>query len=206
MKINGGLLMDEYIFKGLDVFGLIEDMAYRSSPEDLEVYRLTGKAKELENQGNYKEAKELYIKADEIYYPLHKEEMEELAREYGKGDYLCHAKLKTRIHMCNTMMNSGKIKELEPKAKRLEETNPKEAIKIYEELNILNPGLKKYNKRIKVCKSNFKKLTKKLESEAKEMEKIDPNKAIEIYNDLNKINPGLKKYDKRIEMMERKLK
>lgn len=29
MKINGGLLMDEYIFKGLDVFGLMEDMAER---------------------------------------------------------------------------------------------------------------------------------------------------------------------------------
>ena len=55
--------MDKYIFKGLETFQLIEDMAYRSSSEDLEVYRLTGMAKELEEQGNYKEAIELYSKA-----------------------------------------------------------------------------------------------------------------------------------------------
>lgn len=196
--------MDKYIFKGLKVFQLIEDMAYRSSPEDLEVYRLTGMARELEEQGNYKEAMDLYIKADKIYYPLHKEEMDELAREHGKGDYLLHAKLKTRIHSCNTSMNRDKIKELEHVAKQLEEKNPKKAIKIYEELNILNPGLKKYNNRIKVCKNIFKKLTKNLESEAKESEKTDPNTAIKIYHKLNYINPGLKKYDKRIEILERK--
>ncbi len=148
--------MDEYIFKGLATFGLIEDMAYRSSSGDLEVYRLTGKAKFLEEKGNYKEAKELYTKADEIYCPLHKDEMNELIKKFGKRDYLLHAKLKTRIRSCNTKMNRDKIKELEPKAKQLEKTNPKEAIKLYEELNILNPGLKKYNNRIKVCKNNFK--------------------------------------------------
>lgn len=197
--------MDKYIFKGLKVFQLIEDMAYRSNPEDLEVYRLTGMAKELEEQGKYKEAMDLYLKADKIYCPLHKEEMEELAREHGKGDYLLHAKLKTRICSCNTLLNKDKIKELESLAKKLEEVNPRKAIKIYEKLNILNPGLKKYNNRIKVCKNNFKKLTKKLESESKELEKTNPEKAIKIYHKLNKINPGLKKYDKRIEILERKL-
>lgn len=196
--------MDKYIFKGLEVFQLIEDMAYMSSPEDLEVYRLTGMAKELEEQGNYKEAIELYTKADEIYYPLHKDEMEELSKEYGEGDYLLHARLKNRIHYCNTSINLIRIKELETKAKQLEETNPKEAIKIYEELNILKPGLKKYNKRIKACKINFKKITTKLESEAKELEKTNSKEAIKIYNKLNEINPGLKKYNKRIEILERK--
>lgn len=148
--------MDKYIFKGLETFQLIEDMAYRSSSEDLEVYRLTGMAKELEEQGNYKEAIELYIKADEIYYPLHKEEMEELAREYGERDYLLHARLKNRIDSCNMSINRIKIKELEPKAKQLEETNPKEAIKIYHKLNEINPGLKKYNKRIEILERKQK--------------------------------------------------
>ena len=198
--------MDKYIFKGLETFQLIEDMAYKSSSEDLEVYRLTGMAKELEEQGNYKEAIELYIKADEIYYPLHKEEMEELAMEYGERDYLLHARLKNRIDSCNMSINRIKIKELELKAKQLEETNPKEAIKIYGELNILKPGLKKYNKRIKACKNNFKKITKKLESEAKDLEGTNPKEAIKIYHKLNEINPGLKKYNNRIEILERKQK
>lgn len=153
--------MDKYILKGLKTLKLIEDMAYISNSEDLEVYRLSGKAKELEDQEEYEEAIDLYIKADEIYYPLHKKEMEELAKEFGERDYLLHARIKDRIHFCHSMMNRKKVNELEPKAKQLEETNPKEAIKIYEELNILNPGLKKYNNRIKVCKNNFKKLTKK---------------------------------------------
>ena len=137
---------------------------------------------------------------------LSHKEMEELAREYGERDYLLHARLKNRIDSCNMSINRIKIKELEPKAKQLEETNPKEAIKIYEELNILKPGLKKYNKRIKACKNNFKKITKKLESEAKDLEGTNPKEAIKIYHKLNEINPLFKKYNKRIEILERKQK
>lgn len=47
------------------------------------------------------------------------------------------------------------IKISEAEAKELELTDPSEAIKKYEELNILNPGLKKYNKRIEICKKKL---------------------------------------------------
>lgn len=34
----------------------------------------------------------------------------------------------------------------------MEKTNPKDAIGIYHKLNEINPGLKKYNKRIEILK------------------------------------------------------
>ena len=47
-------------------------------------------------------------------------------------------------------MQKQKIKDLETKAKELEKTDPKQAIEIYNELNLLNPNLKKYDKRIEI--------------------------------------------------------
>ena len=41
---------------------------------------------------------------------------------------------------------------MEKEAKELEQTKPSEAIILYEQLNELKPGLKKYNKRIEICK------------------------------------------------------
>ena len=53
------------------------------------------------------------------------------------------------------MIFREKTKEMEKEAKSLEETDPEAAIRLYEELNRLRPGLKKYDKRIKVCKSKL---------------------------------------------------
>ena len=46
---------------------------------------------------------------------------------------------------------------MELEAKELEKTDPLEAIKKYQELNELNSGLKKYNKRIEIIERKLKK-------------------------------------------------
>ncbi len=52
-------------------------------------------------------------------------------------EYLYSAKTLDRIGICENIKKMHKIKEIEAEAKELEETDPKEAIKLYEYLNTL---------------------------------------------------------------------
>ena len=53
-----------------------------------------------------------------------------------------------RLRITKNKLIRREIKKMEKEAKELEQTNPSEAIILYEQLNELKPGLKKYNKRI----------------------------------------------------------
>ena len=80
-----------------------------------------------------------------------RKDIQELIRDQGPGDYLYCATIRRRIRVCSKPL----IRELELEAKSLEKSNPREAIKIYKELNRLKPELKKYNKRIEICKKKL---------------------------------------------------
>lgn len=165
--------------------------------EEVEIYTIIGEGLYYEQDlEEYEKAIEIYQKAYDLCWTYFKEDLEELIKEHGEGNYLWTAKIVTRINVCKNKILRPKIKKLESEARKMEEINPTEAIKLYEKLNELNPNLKKYNKRI----------YRMMELEAKELEKTEPLEAIKKYRELNELNPCLKKYNKRIEIIERKLK
>ena len=81
--------------------------------------------------------------------------------------------------MCEIKNHRSKIKDLEIKAKEMEKTDPTQAIELYNKLNILNPNLKKYDKRIE-------KLNKKWNKE-------ENKKTTEILTNFGKIKEYLQK-------------
>ena len=81
-------------------------------------------------------------------------DIQELVRENGPGDYLYTRKIRQRISVCEKALLKEKASKLELEAKELEKSDPAEAIEVYQELNVLKPGLKKYDKRIEICKRN----------------------------------------------------
>ena len=186
---------EDYIIKGAKDIGLRLEFTKRVPDDELNIIELYGKGLYYEDLEEYQEAIEIYKEVDRLNKIVLKDKLAELEALHGKRDYLYSAKAKDRIRICENKINRAKIKELEAEAKALEETNPAEAIKKYEELNILNPNLKKYNKRI----------YRMMELEAKALEETDPIEAINKYEELNILNPNLKKYDKRIEIIKRKL-
>lgn len=157
----------------------------------------------LEIKPNKERDKILELIGMGLYYEFDLEQYDKAIECYKKADeheqetkeFTLAGKSLERIGICENKIKRAKIKELEAEAKELEKTNPSEAIKKYENLNKVNPGLKKYDKAI----------FKIYEAEAKELEKTNPSEAIKKYEYLNKINPGLKKYDKRIEIVKKKL-
>ena len=186
----------DYIIRGARANGMLLEYTRRVPEDELNIIELYGKGLYYEyDLEEYQEAIEIYKEVDRLNKIVLKEDLDELIRDNGAGDYLYSAKAKDRIRICENKINRAKIKELEAEAKALEETNPAEAIKKYEELNIINPNLKKYNKRI----------YRMMELEAKALEETDPIEAIRIYSELNILNPNLKKYNKRIEIIKRKL-
>lgn len=185
----------DFVTRGVNLYNMLWECSDTVAPEERKIFELTGKGLYYEDQEQYEKAIEIYQEADDLTMEFLKEDIDELIKENGEGDYLYTAKLRQRIRVCETRIFRNNVKKLEIEAKELEETNPKEAIKKYEELNKINPGLKKYDKRI----------FKMLEIEAKELEKTDILGAINKYKLLNILNPGLKKYDKRIEILKRKL-
>lgn len=165
--------------------------------EEKEIIIQTGKGLYYEDYlEEYEKAIEEYQKAYDLCWIYFKEDLEELIEEMGEGDYLWTATIVGRINACKHRIFRAKVVKLEAEAKEMESIDPKQAIIKYEELNELNPNLKKYNKRI----------YRMMELEAKELEKTDPLEAIKKYQELNELNSGLKKYNKRIEIIERKLK
>ena len=186
----------DYVIRGAELYGCLWEYTDRIPIDEKEILRLIGMGYYHEKDLNdYPEAIKIYNKALKLTWDTIGDELEELIEEHGEGDYLYVATIKQRIRVCENIIHRAKVKELEAEAKALEETNPKEAIKKYEELNEINPNLKKYNKRI----------YRMMELEAKELEATDPLEAVKIYAELNVLNPGLKKYNKRIEIIKRKL-
>lgn len=208
----------------------------RASKDELKIFELLGKGLYYETDlEDYDKAIEIYNEVDVLNKETFKSEIMELVRDYGDRDYLYSAKAKDRINICNNKKKRIRIKELEAKANELSETNPKEAINIYNQLNELNPDVQKYNKAIfkirefeaeEIAKTNtaeaikiyeelnmlnpdIKKYDRAIikisEAEAKELELTDPSEAIKKYEELNILNPGLKKYNKRIEICKKKL-
>ena len=186
----------DFITRGARTSGLKLEFIFLSTEEEIKIYKLFGEGLYYEEDlKQYEKAIEFYKEVDKLNKIVYKDEIEELVREHGEKDYLFSGKAKDRIRMCEDSIFRREVKKLEDEAKQLEETNPKEAIKKYENLNKVNPGLKKYNNRI----------FRILELEAKKLEKTNPNEAIVKYKMLNELNPGLKKYNKRIEIVKRKL-
>lgn len=120
-----------------------------------EILKLTGEGKYYESRGEYEKAINFYNQANDLTMQVCGDEIQELITENGPGDYLYTAKINQRIRVCKKVLLKDKTTRLESEAKSLEKTNPSEAIKIYEELNRLKPGLKKYNKRIDICKKKL---------------------------------------------------
>ena len=121
------------------------------SNDERKILALAGKGFYLENELNqYEEAIEAYKEADKLTMVVKKEEIEKLTEEHGERDWLYTGKLRQRIKICEDKIFRDNIKKIEAEAKELEKTNPHEAIKKYEYLNKIRPGLKKYSKRIEI--------------------------------------------------------
>ncbi|WP_407453117.1 tetratricopeptide repeat protein [Methanobrevibacter sp.] len=161
-KINGkkvsGLKKDyvksfpeDFLTTGADLFQILWYYVPEYPDSEKKIFTLTGKGKYYEDLGEYEKAIEYYQEADDLTMEVCRKDIQELVRDHGPGDYLYCATIRRRIRVCSKPL----IKELELEAKSLEKSNPREAIKIYKELNRLKPGLKKYNKRIEICKKKL---------------------------------------------------
>ncbi len=141
----------DYEIVAAQMFQVLWDYVDSLPPEERRIYTLTGKGKYYEDLGEYEKAISYYQEADDLTMDVCGNDIKKLIAENGPGDYLYCAKIRQRIRVCQRPL----IKEMEAEAKSLEKTNPHEAIKIYQELNRLKPGLKKYNKRIEICKKKI---------------------------------------------------
>lgn len=141
----------DYEIVAAQMFQVLWDYVDELPSEERRIYTLTGKGKYYEDLGEYEKAISYYQEADDLTMDVCGNDIKKLIAENGPGDYLYCAKIRQRIRVCQKPL----IKELEVEAKRLEKTNPREAIKIYKELNKLKPNLKKYNKRIEVCENKI---------------------------------------------------
>lgn len=143
---------DDFLTVGANIFGLLWNAIEKMPIEEQKIFRLTGEGKYYEDQKDYKKAISLYQQAYDLTMDVLGDEIQELIEEHGPGDYLYTYKIKQRIRVCEKKLLGEKCKKLELEAKSLEKTNPAGAIEIYMELNRLKPGLKKYDKRIEICK------------------------------------------------------
>ena len=143
---------DDFTMQGAQIHSIVWSMFDTIPEEEQRIVKLTGEGKYYELMENYEKAIELYKEADNLTMKVCAKDIQELVNEYGPGDYLYTAKIRQRIRVCEKNIMRPKILKMEEDAKKLEKTNPSEAIKIYNHLNELKPGLKKYNKRIEICK------------------------------------------------------
>lgn len=141
----------DYEIIGADLMQTFWFATDTATPEDKQIYKVVGEARYHELNKNYKEALRLYEIGNKLFFKAHGAELKEIEREAGKK--LAPQITEQRIEVCKTMIFREKTKKMEKEAKSLEETDPEAAIELYEELNRLRPGLKKYDKRIKVCKN-----------------------------------------------------
>ena len=143
----------DYEIIGADLMQTFWFATDTATPEDKQIYKVVGEARYHELNNNYKEALRLYEIGNNLFFKAHGAELKEIEREAGKK--LAPQVTEQRIEVCKTMIFREKTKKMEKEAKSLEETDPEAAIRLYEELNRLRPGLKKYDKRIKVCKNKL---------------------------------------------------
>lgn len=144
---------EDYDIVAAQIFQVVWSYVETLPPEERKIYTLTGQGKYYEDQEDYEKAIEYYQQADDLTMQVCKKEIDELVKDHGPGDYLYCGKIRQRIRVCQKPL----IKKIELEAKELEKTNPQKAIELYNELNTLRPGLKKYDKRIKVCENLLEK-------------------------------------------------
>lgn len=141
----------DYLIKGVDLFQLTWDYIDRLSDDEIKIIKLAGQGLYYENDLNqYEKAIQTYKEADELTMVVLKDEIEQLTKEHGEGNYLFTGKIRQRISICENKIKRQEIKQLEAEAKEMEKNNPKEAIELYNKLNVLNPNKKKYDKRIEI--------------------------------------------------------
>lgn len=146
---------DDFDRKGASIFGILWSAIDDIPKDERKIFTLTGKGKYIEEQGDYEEAIKVYQEADALTLKVCAKDIQELTKQYGEKDWLYCAKIRQRIRVCENNILRDKTKKLEEKAKKLEKTNPSGAIEIYNQLNELKPGLKKYNKRIEICEKRI---------------------------------------------------
>ena len=140
---------NDFLTRGVDLYKITWSAIDRMPDDERKIIELTGKGLYYENDLNqYEEAIKIYKEADELTLIVKKDEIAQLTEEFGEKDYLYCGELRNRVKMCEIKNHRSKIKDLEIKAKELEKTDPTQAIELYNKLNILNPNLKKYDKRI----------------------------------------------------------
>ena len=144
---------DDYLRVGASIQQILWNSLDEISEEDKRIFSLTGEGKYYEDKGDYDKAIKLYREADNLTLTAHDKEIKELVDRYGPGDYLYTSKIRQRIRVCERYQ----IKRLEEKAKSMEKTDIQGAIRLYERLNVINPGLKKYNQRLGVLNRRLKK-------------------------------------------------
>lgn len=146
---------ENYEIVAAQMFQVIWDYVETLPSEERKIFYLTGEGKYYEDQEEYEKAIEYYQQADDLTMKVCRNDIQQLINENGPGDYLYCAKIRQRIRVCERHLLKEQTDNLEKEAKELEKTNPQQAIEIYNELNRLKPGLKKYNKRIEICKKKL---------------------------------------------------
>jgi len=131
-----------YLYMGTKIYGrLWAPLPYELDDEMEKLIKLAGEGKYLEESGNYEDAIAVYERANKI------------AKK--QFEYRDVPEIDKRIKICNNKIRKQEIKKLEAEAKEMEKEDPKKAIELYDELNVLNPNLKKYNKRIEILKKKI---------------------------------------------------
>lgn len=141
----------DFLTVGANIHGVLWDAIDEFPANEQKIFSLTGEGKYYEDKKEYEKAIKLYKKADDLTMRVCRKDIQQLIREKGPGDYLYTRKIRQRIRVCQKPL----IKKMELNAKELEKINPAEAIELYNELNRLKPGLKKYDKRIEICKKKI---------------------------------------------------
>lgn len=126
----------DFLLMGTKIYSRRWSELYRQSKEELELLANCGGGRYLEDQERYEDAIFVYERANKIAKELYPNKEETLVDK--------------RIKVCENKINKQQIKQLEAKAKELEKTEPAKAIELYDKLNVLNPNLKKYDKRIEI--------------------------------------------------------
>ena len=132
-----------FLIYGTKVFNRSWCLLYKEHEEVRDLISLAGEAKYYEDNGDYEKALAVYEKA--------------LARDMELYPHKPTSQITKRIEVCQNKIRKQQIKDLEAKAKSLEKEDPVKAIDLYNELNILNPNLKKYDKRIEILSKKIEK-------------------------------------------------
>lgn len=133
----------DFLIVGTKIYSRRWSELYSQSKEELELLANCGGGRYLEDQERYEDALVVYERANNIAKELYPNNEETLVDK--------------RINVCKNKIKKQEIKQLEAEAKEMEKTDPKEAIELYNKLNVLNPNLKKYDKRIEILNNKINK-------------------------------------------------